>query len=198
MKLFGRSHSRSRRISAVLLVATLLAGGSLAHARKHEPVDLSSPDASASPTPAQPKFPLPIPIGHDARVATLPYYDDRGRLEMFFNIKKAVRVDMNHLAMVEAYMQSYDDKGTPDADVYMTHSMLDLNTRIVTSDVPVTVRSSDFEIVGKKMIFNTQTRVGHMTGHVRMIIYNRQASSSASPNPSPGPSVTPQPSATPK
>jgi lipopolysaccharide export system protein LptC len=99
-------------------------------------------------------------------------------------------------------MQSYDDKGTPDTSVYMTSSVLDLDTRIVTSDVPVIVRRADFEIVGQKMIFNTQTRLGKMSGHVRMIIYNRQDTSQASPSPSPGPSAapsaSPQPSATPQ
>jgi hypothetical protein len=85
----------------------------------------------------------------------------------------------------------------------MTRSMLDLDTRIVTSDVPVIVRRSDFAITGQKMIFNTQTRVGRMTGHVQMVIYNRQDMSQSSPSPSPsansspGPSPTPQSSATP-
>ena len=54
---------------------------------------------------------------------------------------------------------------------------------MVTSEVPVTVRRAEFEIVGQKMVFNTQTRVGEMTGHVRMTIYNRQAMSAAHSHP---------------
>jgi hypothetical protein len=198
MKLFGRSPLRSRRIPAVMLMTALLAGGCLAHARKHEPIDLSGPDASASPTPTPPKFNVPIPVSHFALGFNYLYFDDQGRPQMYFSIKKATRVDFGHMALEQAYLQSYDDKGTPDADVYMSRSSLDLNSRVVTSDVPVTVRRADFEIVGQKMSFNTQTRVGHMSGHVRMIIYNRQTASqgspSPSPSPSPGPSATPQPS----
>jgi lipopolysaccharide export system protein LptC len=74
--------------------------------------------------------------------------------------------------------------------------VLDLNTRIVTSDIPVIVRRSDFEITGQQMVFNTQTRAGRMTGHVRMVIYNR--SEMSRPTPAPGPKASPQPSAAPK
>ena len=104
---------------------------------------------------------------------------------MYFNIAKALRVDLGHLEMQNSYMQTYDEKGVPDASVFMSRSVLDLNTRIVTSDVPVTVRRSDFEVTGQKMVFNTQTRLGHMTGGVHMVIYNHQEMASASPSPSP-------------
>ncbi len=116
---------------------------------------------------------IPIPVKHDAEGVNLPYFDSRGKLQMYFIIAKAIRVDMDHLEMKNAYMQTYDEKGTPDATVFMSRSLLDLNTRIVTSDIPVTVRRSDFEIVGQKMVFNTQNRTGHMFGHVRMVLYNR-------------------------
>jgi hypothetical protein len=147
--------------------------------------------ASASPTPMN----IPIPVQHDAAGMKLPYFDEHGRLQMYFNISKALRQDLGHLEMTDAYMQTYDEKGVPDANVFMNRSVLDLNTRIVTSDVPVIVRRSDFEITGQKMVFNTRTRVGEMTGHVRMVIYNRQEA--AQPTPSPSRSAKSQPSATP-
>jgi hypothetical protein len=178
----------------LILLAMVVGGGSGAWA--HNGVKESpAPGASGSPTP--PKFNVPIPVSHDARGVKLPYFDQRGRLQMFFNIAKAYRADLQHLQMENAYMQTYDEKQAPDANVYMTFSVLDLDTRIVTSDVPVTVRRSDFEIIGQKMVFNTQTRVGHMSGHVRMLIFNREAMSS--PKPSPGSSPAPAaPPATPQ
>jgi hypothetical protein len=153
--------------------------------KKNTDNDYSEREANASPTPPPPKFNIPIPISHDAQGVNLPYFDNRGKLQMYFNIAKAIRVDLYHLAMEDAYMQTYDDKGALDATVFMSRSVLDLNTRIVTSDVPVTVRRSDFDIVGQKMVFNTQTRKGRMTGHVRMTIYNRSDMGQASPSPSP-------------
>ena len=183
---------------SILLFAILLAGSPLAWGSSGKKKDAATADASASGTP--PKFNVPIPVKHSAQGVRLPYYDGVGKLQMFFTIAKAIRVDMDHLEMKNAYMQSYDEKGVADTTVFMTRSLLDLNTRIVTSDIPVTVRRSDFEIVGQKMVFNTQTRVGHMTGHVRMVIYNRQAMSQpkGSPSPSVKPIASPQPSANPQ
>ncbi|MGA3170066.1 MAG: LPS export ABC transporter periplasmic protein LptC [Chthoniobacteraceae bacterium] len=152
---------------------------------------------SASPAPTTPRFNVPIPVDHDARGVRLPYYDDRGKLQMYFIIDKAYRADDSHLDMKNAYMQTYDDKGTPDASVFMTRSVLDLNTRIVTSDVPVIVRRSDFQITGQKMVFNTQTHKGKMSGHVRMIIYNRQAANKPAASPSPAAGTSPRPKSTP-
>jgi hypothetical protein len=177
-----------RPIGPLLLLAILLTAPPLAQAgKKNTDNDYSDDGTKASPTPTPPKFNPPIPVSHDAEGVNLPYFD-KGKLQMFFNIAKAFRADLGHLDMENAYMQTYDDKSAPDATVYMTRSVLDLNTLIVTSDVPVTVRRSDFDIVGKKMVFNTRTHVGRMTGGVHMTIYNRQDMGQPSPSPSPSPS----------
>lgn len=205
MKPFAKIRSPfcGRLAAGILLAALLLTLRTAAwgnNGKKGDSMDAVSPVPGASVSPTPPKFNVPIPVSHDAQGVKLPYFDIRGRLQMYFNIATATRLDLGHLEMKNAFMQTYDEKGTPDASVFLTRSVLDLNTRIVTSDVPVTVRRSDFEIVGSKMVFNTQTRVGRMTGHVRMVIYNRQ--NMAQPTPSPRPSrdrtATPQPSATPQ
>jgi len=184
------------RAAALILLAASLAGAPLARAgKKADSMDFSGPDASASPTPAPPKFNVPIPPGHVATVMNIPYFDIHGKLQMYYSIKQAYRVDNDHLQMKNAYMETYDDKGAPDSTVFMSRSVLDLNSLIVTSEVPVTVLRADFEIVGRKMVFNTRTHIGRMTGHVRMVIYNRSEMSEASPSPSPG--ATPQAAATP-
>ena len=182
MKPFARLQKLPGGIAAGILFLAILPLARANHG-KHK-------DASGSPTPMN----IPIPVKHDAEGVKLPYFDERGRLEMYFNIVKALRTDPGHLEMTNAYMQTYDEKGVADANVFMSRSVLDLNTRIVTSDIPVIVRRSDFEITGQKMVFNTQTHTGRMTGHVRMVIYNRQEM--AQPTPSPG--AHSQPSATPK
>lgn len=147
--------------------------------------------------PTAPKFNIPIPVGHSAEGVNLPYFDDRGKLQMYYEIKKATRTDLNHMAMEAANIQTYDDKGAPETNVVLTSSTLDLNTRIVTSDVPVTVQRSDMELTGDKMTFNTQTRNGRIIGHVRVVVYNSQGTKpAASPSPSPSPTATAAPATT--
>ena len=157
--------------------------------------DTSTPTPGPSGTPA-PKFNVPIPIGHDAEFVKLPYFD-RGRLQMYFNIQRAFRQDLNHLQLTGAYMQTFDEHQAPDANVTITQGLLNLDTRVVTSDVPVTVRRSDFQLVGRKMVFNTQTKVGHFTGGVHMIIFNRSEMAKATPSPTPAskPGASPRPAA---
>ena len=185
MKLFAS-------LAAGILLLAVLPAARANHDDDDTPA--ASPGASVSPTP--PKLNIPIPVKHDAEGVKLPYFDNHGRLQMYFAIARAVRLDPDHLDMTNAFMQTYDEKGIPDANVFMRRSVLDLNSRIVTSDIPVIVRRSDFEITGQQMVFNTQTRAGHMTGHVRMVIYNRQEMSA--PTPAPGRKASSHPSATPK
>ena len=194
MKLFARHLRKIHRMGILMLLPALLTD----HAHAYKP----GPAPNSSPTPT--RFNIPIPIDHNAKGVDLPFFDN-GKLQMYFVIKKAFRVDLDHLDMTHAYMQTYDDKETPDITIYMTRSLLDLNTRVITSEVPVVIRRSDFEITGQKMVFNTQTHVGRLSGHVQMIIYNRQsAAGGATPTPSPSPaavavtsSPAPKPSATP-
>jgi hypothetical protein len=188
----SKIENRKSKIRLAVLFLALLASGTpiaWAHSDKKK-------GASASPGPSGvPQFNVPIPIKHDAQGVYLPMSDVHGKLQMEFSIENALRLDLGHLDMTNAFMQTYDDKGMPDANVFLTRSVLDLNTRIVTSDIPVTVHRSDFEITGQKMVFNTQTRAGHMTGHVRMVIYNLQEAA-PSPSPTAASNPSPQPSAT--
>ena len=173
MKSFARFFSA---ISAALL-AMLIASypGTAAAKSKDSSKNKSSDNASANQQPT-PTFNVPIPIDHDAHGIRLPYFDSNGKLQMFFTIDSARRTDNNHLQMNGAAIQTYDETGAPEMDIEMPRSVLDLNTRIVQSDAPVSIRRSDFEVVGERMVFNTQTRSGVMIGRVRMLIYNREQS----------------------
>jgi hypothetical protein len=69
-------------------------------------------------------------------------------------------------------MQTYDETGKMEMMIDLPSSSLDLTTRIVTSDEPVTIRRSDFEITGETMVFDTQTKSGKLAGKVKMLIFN--------------------------
>jgi hypothetical protein len=122
------------------------------------------------------KFTVPIPVGHDAQGVRLPSFDRDGKLQMMFSIGIARRVDEDHLSMEKTFLETYNKDGSLDLSVQLKTSLLDLNTRIVTSNEPATVRRQDFEVTGDKMEFNTKTHAGKFTGHVRMTIYNLQQS----------------------
>jgi lipopolysaccharide export system protein LptC len=58
--------------------------------------------------------------------------------------------------------------------------MFDLQSRILSSADPVTIRRTDLEVTGSNMTFDTQTRQGKFTGPTRMLIY--KADDEASPS----------------
>lgn len=133
------------------------------------------------------KFHVPIPVGHDAEGIKLPYFDESGKLQMSFNIESAKRIDHDRLQMVMVKIETYDDEGNPEMTIDVPRSTLDLNTRIVTSNFPVTIRRSDFEVTGETMQFNPETRGGRLIGRVRMLIYNRGEPSASDAEATPAP-----------
>lgn len=119
------------------------------------------------------KMSLPIPKGHDSKGLKIPYFDEANeKLQMTFVIGLANRVDDDHVRMQQLQIETFDDSGNREMMIDVPNSMLDLNTRILTTKESVTIKRSDFEITGRTMEFNTQTKQGKLGGNVRMIIYN--------------------------
>jgi hypothetical protein len=61
-------------------------------------------------------------------------------------------------------------------NVQLPVSVLDLNTRIVTSDTHTTIKRDDFTLTGDSVRFNTVTKAGMLAGHVHMTIYDLNGS----------------------
>ena len=134
--------------------------------------------------PNAPAVNIPIPVGHSAEGVVFPVFE-KGKLQMSLKMSVAKRVDNEHLQATSLNIETYDENGQREMQIDAPRSTLDLNTKIVTSDVPVTIRRADFEVTGDTMIFNTDTRFGRMVGKVRMLIFNTDAVKSAKPQPSP-------------
>jgi hypothetical protein len=116
---------------------------------------------------------LPIPKGHDSKGLKIPYYDSDGHLQMIFTIGIANRVDEDHVRMSELQVETFDDKEKSEMVIDLPTSIIDLNTRIITTNLSVTIKRSDFELTGHTMEFNTITKQGKLGGGVRMLIYDR-------------------------
>jgi hypothetical protein len=104
---------------------------------------------------------VPIAKGHDSKGLRIPYYDDRGKLQMTFNIGVASRIDDDHVEMSELEVETYSPTGASEMKIALPKSVLDLNTRVITAKTHVFVQRSDFELTGESMEFNTQTNRGN-------------------------------------
>jgi hypothetical protein len=113
---------------------------------------------------------IPLPVGHEAKGLVLPDYDRRGSLHNRFEVGVAKRLDVNHMQMRDLNLTTYTAQQKPDLRIRMSDSILDLNTKVISSKTRSTVRRKDFEIAGDTMQFDTAARQGTMSGNVKMVI----------------------------
>lgn len=144
-----------------------------------------SDKSAPAPTPdgAPKKLTIPLVEGHDSKGLKIPYYGADGKLQMIFTISLANKVDPDHVRMEVATLETFDAEGQPEMTIDMPQSVLDLNTRVISTDKSVTIKRSDFEITGKSMQFDTEARRGKIAGDVRMLIYNLSDETEDKPDP---------------
>jgi lipopolysaccharide assembly outer membrane protein LptD (OstA) len=133
---------------------------------------------------------VPLPIGHEAKGLVLPDIDENGHLRGRFVAGTAKRIDQNHMQFRDLNITTYSDDNKIDLQIAMADSVLDLNTRVLTSPQRTTIKRADFEIAGDAVQFDTAKRHGTMTGNVKMVITDQ---SKLRPQQSPQPSPQKQP-----
>jgi lipopolysaccharide export system protein LptC len=113
---------------------------------------------------------IPLPIGHEAKGLVLPSFDPDGHLVGRLEAQSAKRTDKEHVLFTALKLTTFTDANAPDLLVEMSDSVLDLKTRIVTSDHRATIKRADFHIAGDSLQFDTNSRQGTLVGNVKMVI----------------------------
>ena len=127
--------------------------------------------APQSPTPSPGSGDqVPLPIGHEAKGLVLPDIDENGHLRGRFIAGTARRLDQDHMQFRELNITTYTEDNQIDLQIAMADSVLDLNTRVLSSPQRTTIKRADFEIVGDTARFDTSARRGTVTGNVKMVI----------------------------
>jgi len=130
----------------------------------------SKTDPAANAGPA--KLSVPVPPGHDAKGLVIPYRDQNGVMQMRFTMDLGSRINEEQMAMKKLIIETFDATGNGEMTIDLPQSMLNLSTRVISTESGVMIKRSDFELSGQKMEFNTETRAGRVAGKVRMLIYN--------------------------
>src|SRR5262245_3851856 len=116
---------------------------------------------------------IPLPIGHEAKGLVLPDFDGEGRLRGKFEAGTAHRIDQEHVGFKHLKITTYTPESQPDLKIDMSTSVLDLKTRILSSQERTTIQRSDFNIVGDSVQFDTNTKTGRLIGNVKMVITDK-------------------------
>lgn len=115
-----------------------------------------------------------IPAGETYTGLRIPNFSPGGKLLMLFEAKSAKRVADRRIEMQGLAIEIHNNDGTT-FHVAMEHSVFDLDTRILTSDTPTTIRRDDFTIEGQRAEFHTKTRFGRLLGPTTMVINTENA-----------------------
>jgi hypothetical protein len=116
---------------------------------------------------------IPLPIGHEAKGLVLPDFDTEGRLKGRFEAGTAHRIDQEHISFQQLKITTYTPESQPDLRIDMQTSVLDLKTRILSSQERTTIQRSDFNIAGDSVQFDTNAKTGRLIGNVKMVITDK-------------------------
>jgi hypothetical protein len=116
---------------------------------------------------------IPLPIGHEAKGLVLPDFDGEGHLRGKFEAGTARRIDQQHIGFQHLKITTYTPESQPDLQIDLQTSVLDLKTRVLSSQERTTIQRADFNIAGDSVQFDTNTKTGRLVGNVKMVITDR-------------------------
>ena len=116
---------------------------------------------------------IPLPIGHEAKGLVLPDFDANGHLRGRFEAGTAHRMDQEHVGFQHLKITTYTPQSEPDLQIDMNTSVLDLKTRVLSSQERTTIQRADFNIVGVSVQFDTNSRTARLIGNVKMVITDK-------------------------
>ena|SRR5437868_15189903 len=127
--------------------------------------------ATASPTTTpEAGAQVPLPIGREAKGLVFPDVDENGHLRGRFVAGTARRLDQDHMEFRDLKITTFTEDDQIDLEIAMADSVLDLNTRVLSSPQRTRIKRSDFEIIGDTARFDTAARQGTISGNVKMTI----------------------------
>jgi lipopolysaccharide assembly outer membrane protein LptD (OstA) len=116
---------------------------------------------------------IPLPVGHEAKGLVLPDFDGEGHLRGRFEAGTAHRIDDEHVGFQHLKITTYTPESQPDLQINMQTSVLDLKTRVLSSQERTKIQRADFNIEGDSVQFDTNTKTGRLIGNVKMVITDR-------------------------
>src|SRR5882724_13371112 len=159
---------------AILLLSVVLGVSSLApYASAQSKGRKGKPRAKAGPSSSpgeQSLTNIPLPIGPEAKGLVLPDFDVEGHLRGRFEAASAKRLDEYHIGFHSLKIITYTPENKPDLTVELSESVLNLKTRILSSNERTFIKRADFDISGDSVEFDTNTHTGKLVGNVKMVI----------------------------
>jgi lipopolysaccharide assembly outer membrane protein LptD (OstA) len=82
-------------------------------------------------------------------------------------------MDEEHIGFQNLKSTTYTPENQSDLRIDMNTSVLDLKTRVLSSQERTTIQRADFNIVGDSVQFDTNSRTARLIGNVKMVITDK-------------------------
>ena len=122
------------------------------------------------PAPRKP-MDVPVAIGHNAMGLRIPIHSPEGKTQVIFDTDIVFRKDQQTLRLTDLRIETFDDEGKPEMIIAAPLSHFDLNTQMLTSDKPVTIKRPEVEVTGDRLIFDARLRQGKLVGQVKVRLF---------------------------
>src|SRR5438105_1482170 len=150
-----RSGRALRVLSFIIIGANTLACSAMAdQPKKAGRKRAARQGATATGTP-ETGAQVPLPIGREAKGLVFPDIDESGHLRGRFVAGTARRLDQDHMEFRDLKITTFTEDDQIDLEIAMAESVLDLNTRMLSSPPKTTIKRTEFEIVGENARFDT-------------------------------------------
>src|SRR5206468_3135088 len=136
--------SRFVWLLAVLLSIGISANQLFAQAKGHKKKQARATATEGVSPGEQSLTNIPLPIGHEAKGLVLPDFDAEGHLRGRFEAGTARRIDQEHVGFQHLKITTYTPENHTDLQIDMHTSVLDLKTRILSSQERTTIQRADF------------------------------------------------------
>jgi hypothetical protein len=155
------------------LLLLLLSCVALAADKTAKPTPPPLPQKKERPKPQEGITNVPIPTGHDAKGLVLPDFDPKGNLRGKLEAGVMKRLDDERVQFETVKFTTYNLEKQIEMEILMKTSIFNLKTQVLNSLERTTVKRADFEVSGDTMQFEMLTRLGTLTGNVKMVVHGK-------------------------
>ena len=154
-----------------LLPVTLIATAALAMAEDKK--------ADPAPTPVSAEIAIPVAIGQSVQGIRLPHYEKGGnKLSLRLNAESAERASETKFNFKGLRIEIFDDSTDKAAmEVVLKNAVFDRETSLLTSIDDAVIRGETFQITGRQLEFDSNTRSSRLLGPVSMTITQMEEAS---------------------
>lgn len=148
-----------------LVLVTLLAAAAPAAAEEKK-------GDAAEPQPVASEIEIPVAIGQSVRGIRLPHYEKGGnKLSLRLNADSAERASETKFNFKGLRIEIFDNSAEKAAmEVVLQNAVFDRETSLLTSLDEAVIRGETFQITGRQLEFDSNTRSSRLIGPVSMTI----------------------------